>query len=464
MPSLDPRYRPGVVTEEPLPVNLTRRIVTSVLVIGLVLFGAFKGFQHFAAMRKASAKSDAAALAPLVRVVEAKRIDHTEMLRGFGRARPMRTATVVAEVEGVVRSLDPELEAGRLVEPLTETTKGGDGPELPVLVTIDDRDLDDRLERARAEVTAAEADLKRLGTQLGSLRERLAVTERELEAAQRELERIAPLVPKTISRSELDAQQIQVALRERGTLQLEAAIRQHADDVAASEARLISLRRAVALALRAKERAQVRAPFAGRIEIRHVEVGERVKTGDPLFTIVDLSRMEVPVALPAGRYDEVETGAAATLSLPEQDKPLWTGTVARKAPTIDTERRVFFAYLVVEGSPGANVVTPGAHLVATVEGFTHQGVMPIPRRAFLTGRLFVATPKDDGTTATVHERAPQVTRYLMGYGLVKDGLEAGELVLITNLESVAEGSTVRIAPEPVALPTKGTDSEPEDGK
>lgn len=441
------------------PPHMVRRIVTSVIVIAVVLAAGVAGFRHFAAKRKASAKAESGALAPLVRVVTAERIDYTEQLRGFGRARPMRSATVVAEVEGIVRSIDPRLEAGKLIEADAKGTNGQDAPTLPVLVVIDDRDLDDRLERARADVLASEADLTRLGTQLGSLRERLAVTERELKAAERELERIIPLVPKTLTRSALDAQQIQVALRERAKLQLLSEIRQNADAVAASEARLTSLRRGVALAERAKSRAKVRAPFAGRIEIRHVEVGERVKAGDPLFTIVDLSRMEVPVALPAGRYDEVVVGAPATLRLPEHEDTLWEGTVARKAPAIETERRVFFVYLVVEGRPGANVVTPGAHLVSTVSGREHKSVIPIPRRAFLSERVFVAVPGETDGQGTITERLPKVSRYLMGYGLVEDGLEAGELVLVTNLESVAEGSTVRVATEP-ALPQKdGTKDE-----
>ena len=46
------------------------------------------------------------------------------------------------------------------------------------MVKLDDRDLDDRLERARADVPGPdEAELTRLGTQKGSLRERLAVAE-----------------------------------------------------------------------------------------------------------------------------------------------------------------------------------------------------------------------------------------------------------------------------------------------
>ena len=426
---------------------MVRRVLTSIGVIIVALFGGGQGFKHFASMRKDSTKAEGGALAPLVRVVTAERIDYIEQLRGFGRARPLRTATVVAEVEGIVRSVDPRLEAGKLIEAEKPGTNGEDAPTLPVMVVIDDRDLDDRLERARADVKGAEAELTRLGTQLGSLRERLSVTERELEAAQRELERIEPLVPDTLTRSALDAQQIQVALRERAKILIESEIRQNADAASAAEARLTALRRGVALAERAKARAKVRAPFAGRVEIRHVEIGERVKPGDKLFTIVDMSRMEVPVALPAGRYDEVVVGAPATLRLPEHEDLLWEGTVARKAPAIETERRIFFAYLVVEGTPGANVVTPGAHLVSTVSGREHKNVIPVPRRAFLSGRLFVAVPGAKEGKGTVTERTPKVSRYLMGYGLVEEGIEAGEFVLVTNLESVAEGSTVRIAPE-----------------
>ena len=282
--------------------------------------------------------------------------------------------------------------------------------------------------------------------------ERLTLLVRDVEPPHVELMRVAFAGPVGATSVAVDGQtNVTFVPSRQGTsrakLSLESEIRQNADAVAAAEARQTALKRGVALAERAKARAQVRAPFAGRIEMRQVEIGERVKAGDPLFTIVDMSRMEVPIALPAGRYDEVVVGAEAKLYLPEHDEPLWTGVVARKAPAIETERRIFFAYLVVEGSAGENAVTPGAHLVGVVSGRQHEGVIPIPRRAFLTGRLFVAKPGETEGTATVEERTPEVTRYLMGYGLVKDGLDAGEFVLITNLESVAEGSTVRIAPE-----------------
>ncbi len=428
------------VDDQHPPLALTRRIIASVIVIALALVGALQGFKAFKAMRRDSARVDGDALAPLVRTQVAVKADYPETLRGFGRSRALRRATVVAEVTGVVRAVSPLLEAGTVV-PASE------GADLPVLVTIDNRDLADKLDRAKAEVLAAEGELTRLGTLRGSLRTRLLVTIRELEAAQRELERIEPLVPKTLTRSDLDAQRLQVGLRERAKLVLDAQIQENADAAVVAESRIAALRSGVALAVREKARTQISAPFAGRIEERMVEIGERVKPGDPLFTIVDLSRVEIPIALPAGRYDEVLVGATASLRLPERTKPLWTGTVARVAPQIQASQRTFFAYVVVEGTPGQNPAPPGGHLIAEVEGRTHLGVIAIPRRAFLRERVFVAVPQEGKDIAIVEIRIPTVERYLSGVALVSDGLAAGEHFLVTNLESVAEGSTVRMAPE-----------------
>ncbi|MDA1195744.1 MAG: HlyD family efflux transporter periplasmic adaptor subunit [Planctomycetota bacterium] len=427
--------------EEPAPA-LLRRTLTSVVLIALVLGAAGMGFTALASMRKESTRAQDGPLAPLVRVAVAQRTEYTETVRGFGRARPLRAATVAAEVVGLIVSVDPALEAGQIVEGAKGTASA-----LPILVTIDDRDLVDRLERAKAEAEAAEAEITRLASQKGSLRERLSVTVEELEAAERELARIAPLVPKTLSLSDLDMQKIQVNLRQRARLLLQAEAQDNADAARMAEARLRALQRGVALAEREQGRAQVAAPFAGRIEARYVEVGERVKVGDPLFDIVDLSRIEIPVSLAAGRYEDVVAGARVVLRLPEHDEPLWEGTVERVSPSIDGERRTFFAYIEVPGTPGANRAPPGTHLVAEVQGRTHRDVVAVPRRAFLGDRIFVAKPGTREGEAVVEVRRPTLVRMLPGVALVREGLADGEHYLLTNLESVAEGSIVRIEPE-----------------
>ncbi len=429
---------------------MRRRVITSVVVIVGVLFLGVMGFKKLADMRKKSQRSDKGVLAPLVRAEIAKRGDFIETLRGFGRALPLERSIVKAEVAGIVREISDKLEAGTAILAAPAKTgsgaTAGDATHLPILIRLDDRDLEDRLERARDDVRAAEAEIELLGTVKGTLREQLAITDDDLATAEREFDRIKPLVPKQLTRSDLDAQRLQVTTRRRAKLLLEAQIKENVEAVKVAEARLDGLRRGVRLAEREFGRAVVRAPFAGRIVERMVGLGESVRVGDPLFTIVNLSRMQVPVALAAGRYDEVHAGAPARVRLPEESALLWEGSVSRVAPNINAEDRTFYAYLVVTGTPTQTPAPPGAHVVAEIEGRTHSDVIAVPRRAFLEDRIFVATPAKDGAEETfvVSERRPTVVRFLSGFALVSDGLEDGERFLVTNLESVAEGSVVRL--------------------
>ena len=430
------------------PLSLPRRLVTSAIVAALAVVLGIYGFGRLAAMRRGSTRSEAGALPQLVRAERAHRTDFMEMLRGFGRARALLRAEVVAEVDGVVVAVDPALEAGAAIA-AGPPAPGGEvaGSELPILVRIDDRDLTDEFERARAEVEVASAEIGRLSAIKGSLRERLASSMDDLETAQRELDRIAPLVPATLTQSDLDSQRLQVSLRQQAKLLLESQMKENLEAIKTAEARKTVADRSALLAERKKGRAIVRAPFAGRIEARHVNVGERVRVGDPLFTIVDLSRVEVPVSLPASRYGDVAPGSPVSLFVSDDQPALAQATVDRVAPTIETADRTFYVYVLVDGTPTASPVPPGTHVLAHVQGRTWPAVVAVPRRAFLGDRLFIATPTGAGDEAIVSERTPQVLRFLAGDALVGEGLSEGEAYLVTNLESVAEGSRVRLAPE-----------------
>ena len=85
-----------------------------------------------------------------------------------------------------------------------------------------------------------------------------------------------------------------------------------------------------------------------------------------------------------------------------------------------------------------------------VHGRKHPGVIPVPRQAFLGDRIFVAKPIPGSNESLIEVRTPVITRLLPGAALVSTGLEDGEAFLITNIESVAEGSRVRIATDATA--------------
>jgi RND family efflux transporter MFP subunit len=195
-------------------------------------------------------------------------------------------------------------------------------------------------------------------------------------------------------------------------------------------------------------RTRVYAPFAGVVAARHVEQGDRVSPGTPLFDLIAPSRVEVEVALPAGRYGDVAEGARIRLRLREDAAMLVDTRVTRIGPRIDPEARTFPVYVDLDDDDVASPVPPGAHVVADVDGPLHAGVLPVPREAFLGDRVFALVREDGEGAPVARERRPRVRAWLPGLALVEPGdgpedLGDGDVVVVSNLEDIADGSRVR---------------------
>lgn len=62
---------------------------------------------------------------------------------------------------------------------------------------------------------------------------------------------------------------------------------------------------------------EVRAPYAGVISARHVELGETVVPGQPLFTLYAPGQLRLEVQVPQGEAAALGRDAAATVTLPD---------------------------------------------------------------------------------------------------------------------------------------------------
>jgi RND family efflux transporter MFP subunit len=418
------------------------RVATASLLTAALLASGVAGFAGLAAFRKEPARDAAAPWTTTVRVQIAERKDHVEWIEGYGKARCLRAAEVLAEVTGVVSWLAPKLESGG------EVTSGEE------LLRIDPRDFEIALAQAMAQHEQARADLARTESDVEGMREQLVVAETALAAGVRELQRAEQLVEADlIADKELDAQRRLTDLLERQTIELRAAERAAVPRLEWSRADCARAKSAVDKARLDLERTTIRAPFEGRIERRVIDIGRRVAPGLPVFAIADLSRIEVPIALPGSRFGEVAVGAAAHLRLREDDAIAWRGKVARVAPSIDPRNRTFEVFLEIEGDPYRSSVPPGSFVLGAVEGRVHEGVIAVPRGAFVDGHLYVATPYDgdggDEDLATVARITPVVRRLLADVALVDDGIDEGARVIVSNVERIAKGSTVRVAAEAV---------------
>jgi RND family efflux transporter MFP subunit len=412
--------------------NLGSRLAVSlVLVLVFVAMGVGIMFL-FVKMKKKATRVPGAPPRTAVKVIEAKRAPYREILSGYGRARALREAQIAAEVGGVVRWVSRSLEAGMAVDKDEE------------LVRLDARDYERALESAEARLAQAGTSVPRLKTDQASIARRLALTREDLLASKRELERIRGLAEGgVVTRSELDRQRISTSLTEKQVLILEAQESSITQELARAQSEIEAATAAKKRASLDLERTVIKSPYSGRIINRLARVGARVAPGAALFEIVDLSRVEVPVALGASQFGEVVAGAAASIRLTEGGEVVWEGKVVRVSAAVRSQDRTFLVYLVIDGSAEENPVPPGAFVIAEVEGRLHESVIPVPRAAFVADRLYVAVRAENGE-ALIDERTPEIERLLPERALVKGGLKDGELVVVTNLEQIADGSRVQL--------------------
>jgi multidrug efflux pump subunit AcrA (membrane-fusion protein) len=282
--------------------SVLRHVLVSVLLVAVALGGGAALFHGLAALRKPPVRAAGGPEAPMVRVERLRRGPYREVLRGYGVARAMRRATVSAEVAGVVHEVSPLLREGAWVGPPASAGDGAPASAAPVLVRIDTSDLEDTLDRLGAERSQAEADAARLTALVKRVGEEIGIADERLETAQAELERVRGLVPRTLTESDLDQQRLAVLAVRQSRAELVSRRDEAADQARAVEARIDAIRVQERTARRDLGRAQVSAPFPGRVTARHVDLGARVAVGTPLFELLDTSRVEVAVSLAASHW------------------------------------------------------------------------------------------------------------------------------------------------------------------
>src|SRR5690606_34480072 len=114
-----------------------------------------------------------------------------------------------------------------------------------------------------------------------------------------------------------------------------------------------------------------------------------VQPGSPLFVIVDSTRLEMPIEIPASQAAALREGAPAELTSDQRPPTRAVGTVERVSPVVDARNRTLGAYIVIDGAANSSIV-PGTFLKASVDGRIFEDVFAIPRSAIVDGSIFLA--------------------------------------------------------------------------
>ena len=354
------------------------RLMTAALLLGLAACGGSEAAE--------TTEQTAAVLDPQdVATAEQSMVSSGVTLTGT--LEPYRQVEIRAQVPGVVTAV--------------RVDRGDAVRQGQRLARIEAQGITSQASGAQAQVAAAEANLAQARRQLESARtlfEAGAMSEIEFQAAQTQFE--------------------------------------------AAQAQVTSAGAQATGAIEQAGRTTIEAPITGEISERSTNEGEAVNPGEPLFTIVNSSLLELAGQVPVDQAVQVREGQPVEFALDAYPGRTFRGTVSRVDPTADPATRqvgvamrlpnedrtliggLFATGRVITGTEQQAVVIPvaavrgtnGSSYVYVVEGDT------IARRDVTTG----SRDENRGVVA------------------ITSGVQAGERV-ITAPGAVQTGTRVRIA-------------------
>lgn len=228
---------------------------------------------------------------------------------------------------------------------------------------------------------------------------------------------------KSVSQSEYDQRQSQ--------------LEQARARVAAQEARI--------------EQKTLRAPYAGRLGIRQVNIGAYISAGDPLIGLQALNPIFVDFTLPEQRYSDVRVGMTVTAQMDALGDDRFEGEITAIEPVIDAGTRNFQVQATFQNA--SQRLRPGMFARISLDVGEQRDVVLVPRTAIsfkpYGNSVYVITESGDKNekgepVLTVKQRFVTTGQARGGLIAIEGGLEVGERVATSGLLKLDSGAVISI--------------------
>jgi RND family efflux transporter MFP subunit len=182
------------------------------------------------------------------------------------------------------------------------------------------------------------------------------------------------------------------------------------------------------------------APFDGVITQRAVDVGSLVQAGSTfMFTLMHSNIIRTQVFVPQDQAFGLAPGVKAVVRVPEMPDRTFPGEVTRIADALQQGTRTLLVEIDVPNPDGA--LTPGIYCTVELQIPRKTPSLLIPANAiiFNRGGLQVAVVQN----GVAHIQKISVARDLGTQVEVRDGVKAGDQVILNPTVDLMDGSRVR---------------------
>jgi len=325
-----------------------------------------------------------------------------------------------------------------------------------IVARLDDRDYRLNVDAIKNQLTAIEAQLDQLrkggrSEDILSLEGRIRALKTTVKTANTEYQRVQNLyAADAASKSQLDKsrthyEQTRAELESTQQELAKAKTGGREEELRAAEANIRSIRSSLSQAKAALEDTVMKIPFTGIISQKFTSNFQQVSAGMPIYSLVDISRIEIQISVPERMISSINAGRQVTIQLLNFPERSITGVISKVGVTADRQTLTYPIFVEVvnperEILPGmtANVFLQSAN--------TNTGYPLIPIHAILedkvTGDHFVWIVDEAKQIAS--RREIFLGRILNEAIEVLNGLKEGDLVITGGMSRIREGMKVRI--------------------
>jgi membrane fusion protein (multidrug efflux system) len=204
----------------------------------------------------------------------------------------------------------------------------------------------------------------------------------------------------------------------------------------------------------------IRAPFAGRLGVRQIDLGQYVAAGTTLVTLQALDPMFVDFYLPQQALGQIDPGAKVAVTVDAYPGKNFTGTVTSVNAKVDSASRMLQVRATIANGNGA--LLPGMFANVSVETGQPQMQVTIPLTAVAYnpyGSLVYVIQDDAEANGPPQKKAYQhfvTTGAARGDQVsILKGLKPDDLVVIAGQMKLQNGSAVKID-DSVNMPNAAT--------
>lgn len=339
---------------------------------------------------------------------------------GLISAEAMGTGTLEARVRATI---SPKI-SGRIERVLVD--QGDKVIKGQELVLLDDEDLRQQVEMAKAELSVAHAGVEKAVSGIKSAQ----ATEKEAKASYARISQLAPSGAVSVDALEKSQQQLEVAQAELDRAQ-----------TAKIEAEKLVIKAEASFQFAQAQLAYtvVRAPFDGLIVRRNREPGDVVVPGSMVLDMISLDELWISAWVDETLLNQLEVGQASKIvfrSDPEIELP---GKVVRIAPEADRETREVLVDVGIDRLPKSWAI--GQRAEVFVETARKENALVIPQR------VVAWRQQQPGVFAIDNARAywRKITLGIQGKENVEaaEGLQPDQAVLIPGLKLPRDGRAVK---------------------